>query len=78
MSQTIPANSRPGVTNGMAKLTDALVRDIRARHAALPRWGNGRLHWGAFKALAVEMNLPYGTVRNVMDERRWGHVKEKT
>lgn len=53
-----------GEGNGAAKLNEATVRAIRARHAE----GAG------YKRLAAEFHLPWGTVRNVAARKTWQHV----
>lgn len=63
-ARTRPERLPRGVGHGMAVLTDAIVRDIRQRHAAGVRSG----------VLAGEYGVSPSTVRRIVARQTWKHV----
>lgn len=61
-----PTGHRIGESHPRAKLTDEIVRQIRALHAK----GQGS------KSIARQLDLPRDTVRDVIDFRTWKHVED--
>ena len=59
-----------GVSHGRALLTDAAVRDIRARYVK----GINPAHRGNAQALAAEYGVSYFTIWDVVNGRHWSHV----
>lgn len=55
-----------GEKNATSRLTTCQVREIRSLH---------RDGWGGYKALGKRFGVPWGTVRNVVKRRTWGHVE---
>lgn len=65
-----------GEDNSGAKLTEKIVLEIKIAHAKLQRHDSGRVKPGELRGLALKFEIPYGTMRNIIDGRQWTHVKE--
>ena len=57
-----------GERNGTSVLTEAIVREIRARY----RYGGGP----GYKRLGHDYGVSWGTVRDIISRRTWGWVAE--
>lgn len=56
-----------GEDNPMARLTITQVREMRSLHET---------GWG-YKRLGVRFGVPWGTARNVITRKTWGHLDEQ-
>lgn len=65
-----------GSKHPQAKHKEDEIREIRKKHLLLPRYESGKIQNGKLRELAQSLNLPYGTLRNIVDNYQWKHVKE--
>lgn len=63
-----------GESNNFSKLTDELVRELRARFAAIPITKSGRKAYGAAQKLADEFRITDTTLYHIVTRKTWRHL----
>lgn len=67
-----------GQRNGMAKMTEENVSDIRRLYSALPRSSGGkRVRKGAIDTLAAEFGITKSGIYQITTGRNWSHSNEQ-
>ena len=71
-----------GERNGMAKITEDIVREIREYAQFHPRtithlgrWGHGRIVPNSHADIAQRFGVSRAQVQRILANQRWGHVK---
>ncbi len=72
-ARTLETTAR-GEDHGAATMTAAQVLELRARHAAAPRYASGRVIRGWIKEIAEEMGRPVSTINHAIHGATWSHL----